>query len=93
MGNSGLRLVHDVSTRAVQFPYEGPLPEGGRLGLERSVAELFLVQVEIMCAPDGSQRFNAAIARRDELLDGMDHAQRSHASVIASAVGRIAARR
>jgi hypothetical protein len=40
------------------------LPFGGPLKLDIGVAELFLAQLEIMCAPLSDQREKDAIARR-----------------------------
>lgn len=63
-----------------------------RVQIDPAVSEIFALQVEIMTAPDGSQQFEHALARRDRLLAALAPAQRSHMSVIASAVGRLAAR-
>lgn len=91
MSISALRLVQDTPARAVTFPYPGPLPCGGRMCLDTAVAEVFIAQVEIMCAPDGSKRLTLAIARRDRLLACMDPRQRNHVAVVASAMARLAA--
>ena len=65
------------------------LPSGGPLKIDIGVAELFLAQLEIMCAPLSEQREKDAIARRKAVLQALDTTQRGHARTVCSILLRL----
>ena len=65
------------------------LPSGGPLKIDIGVAELFLAQLEMMCAPISDQREKDAIARRKAVLQPLDTTQRSHARTVCSILLRL----
>ena len=65
------------------------LPSGGPLKIDVGVAELFLAQLEIMCAPLSDQREKDAIARRKMVLQSLDATQRGHAKTVCSILLRL----
>ena len=65
------------------------LPCGGPLKIEIGVAELFLAQLEMMCAPLSNQREKDAISRRKVVLQSLDTTQRGHARTVCSILLRL----
>ena len=65
------------------------LPSGGPLKIDIGVAELFLAQLGIMCAPLSEQREKDAIDRRKAVLESMDTTQRGHARTVCSILLRL----
>jgi hypothetical protein len=65
------------------------LPSGGPLKIDIGVAELFLAQLEIMCAPLSDRREKDAIAQRKTVLESLDTTQRGHARTVCSILLRL----
>jgi hypothetical protein len=65
------------------------LPSGGPLKIDVGVAELFLAQLEIMCAPLSDQREKDAVNRRKFVLQSLDATQRGHAKTVCSILLRL----
>ena len=65
------------------------LPSGGPLKIDIRVAELFLAQLEMMCAPLSAEREKDAIARRKVVLQSLDTTQRGHATTVCSILLRL----
>lgn len=68
------------------------LPSGGALGLDAKVAELYVAQMDLICAPDGSKREDDALKKRDAILGSMTAKDCSHAALVATAVTRLVTR-
>jgi hypothetical protein len=65
------------------------LPSGGPLRIDIAVADLFLAQLDIMCAPLNNQREKEAIGRRKVILESLDTTQRRHAKTVCSILLRL----
>jgi len=65
------------------------LPHGGPLKIDVRVAQLFLAQLQIMCAPLSEQREKDAIEQRKLALQSLDEAQRRHAKAVCSILLRL----
>ena len=65
------------------------LPCGGPLKIDVRVAELFLAQLQIMCAPLSEQHEKNAVAKRKVILQSLDTTQRGHAKTVCSILLRL----
>jgi hypothetical protein len=69
--------------RTATLPFDGPLR------IDIAVADLFLAQLDIMCAPLNNQREKDAISRRKVILESLDTTQRGHAKTVCSILLRL----
>ncbi len=78
-----------MSRKNPAVPSEAPaptitaLPSGGSLKLDPRVAEIFLLHLDVLCAPYPSRRYADSKRRCDDLLLRLDDDQRRWARVIA----------